>query len=303
MRDLTDRVRGELWEHPKLRSQFDEIGKDATGITYEEVLGRWQSPDSVNSQEFQAISQAIKEVLKRMDEDMAVYRRLNEQPMSISAYQLLLSKFFDGGVVFTLNHDLWFERFLTDQRGKRMNVVGLSKCDQIDNLQTDWFPGPMNEPKMQVTPQAKYCHVRHDALNLIKLHGGLNWANEKGTLMIMGDDKETSINSNPIFCKLNRLQDCYLGKAKRIMIFGYGFRDDHVNKTLLEAANRGAEFFVFDVKTYYDWGDHVRMAWTRPRGLSAALFKQLKQYCSLGHRVFSGVNKGGLDSRVQDFLT
>jgi len=81
-----------------------------------------------------------------------------------------------------------------------------------------------------------------------KLHGSSNWASPTDkNLMVMGGDKQVSIDQHPIL-KFYYEQFCkYVCEGRtRLMVIGYSFSDDHINRALLDGAGN-SELTVFVV--------------------------------------------------------
>ncbi|MFK4523108.1 hypothetical protein ABIF90_001089 [Bradyrhizobium japonicum] len=83
----------------------------------------------------------------------------------------------------------------------------------------------------------------------IKLHGSHNWlaSRTSGLLLITGGNKETDISSSPLLAWYNGLFETALcHPAAKVMVIGYSFSDEHINKTILRAKAAGAKFFIID---------------------------------------------------------
>lgn len=82
----------------------------------------------------------------------------------------------------------------------------------------------------------------------IKLHGSSNWKTRTGTLLVMGGGKAETIRSEPLLSGYARLFDQFLSKpSTKLMVIGYGFGDDHINQSLIRAAQgHGLSMFVID---------------------------------------------------------
>ena len=80
-----------------------------------------------------------------------------------------------------------------------------------------------------------------------KLHGSIDWTTKDEMLLILGGSKEGSIKRHPILAWYHSEFLARITQPNaRIMIIGYGFRDDHINRALIQAAHAGAQFFLMD---------------------------------------------------------
>jgi hypothetical protein len=83
---------------------------------------------------------------------------------------------------------------------------------------------------------------------IFKLHGSVNWSDEKGQLFIVGGGKAEHVQRIPLlrryleeFEQLLRERDCHL------MIIGYGFGDEHINEVIVDASNNNVSLGIFHV--------------------------------------------------------
>jgi hypothetical protein len=80
-----------------------------------------------------------------------------------------------------------------------------------------------------------------------KLHGSSNWQTTEGhPMLIMGGDKVREIGLHPILAWYADQFDHYLAQPNsRLMVIGYGFRDEHINAAIRRAVERnGLQLFV-----------------------------------------------------------
>ncbi len=93
--------------------------------------------------------------------------------------------------------------------------------------------------------------------NYIKLHGSANWCHSEGKEVLISGTKKTGKISSFNALQANFLlfeKLCEIQKL-RIVIVGYGFKDNHVNKHILRAIDNGAQLAIIDSKTqtnYYN---------------------------------------------------
>ena len=81
-----------------------------------------------------------------------------------------------------------------------------------------------------------------------KLHGSSNWRRSSGDdLLIIGGNKLGAIKFNPILIWYHEMFGSYLCMPDtRLMVIGYGFRDQHINEIVEKAVTSGTKFFVVD---------------------------------------------------------
>jgi hypothetical protein len=150
--------------------------------------------------------------------------------------------------IFTLNQDLLLEllyaKFFPIGHPKRksgVEFVGMTP-------QRDWNQDPLNTNWTERENRL----LSHNTQPIYKLHGSINWVDESNgnKMMIIGTEKEESISSQPIIRYLNGefFRQLLLENSK-LMIIGYGFKDRHINKYIIDAYNfkrdRGEDLPIF----------------------------------------------------------
>ena len=97
----------------------------------------------------------------------------------------------------------------------------------------------------------------------VKLHGSQNWRSADGSgAMVIGRAKELQIGSEPLLEWYFQLFQHLLYQPEgRILIIGYGFRDEHVNRVLARAAEDfGLRLHVMAPGSPQDFLSSVRKA-------------------------------------------
>lgn len=167
------------------------------------------------------------------------------------SYESALCRFtakFDA--IFTLNQDVLLEygykdRFdvglLTPQRWNSVHLPGMKRVPSPDALRHDSWAHARWEPLLDTEYQI-HPHIQP----IFKLHGSSNWRTSNGfPLLVMGGSKDEQISQHPI---LTRYADEFRGRLcrgdSRLLIIGYGFRDQHINRTIADAVyQHGLKFF------------------------------------------------------------
>jgi SIR2-like domain len=148
--------------------------------------------------------------------------------------------------IFTVNQDTLLEsryfHCLTD-RFVDCYTPGVANTDAlltIDNVADPYFV-------LKTPDTASFSLIPH-LQPYFKLHGSIDWITKREMLLILGGSKEESIKRHPI---LTWYHEEFLARITvpnaRIMVIGYSFRDDHINRALIQAAHAGAHFFVIDI--------------------------------------------------------
>jgi hypothetical protein len=74
-----------------------------------------------------------------------------------------------------------------------------------------------------------------------KLHGSMNWVGPSGgRLLVMGGNKTTTMRRHPILMwYAAKFVELLSKPGARLMVIGYGFRDNHINQLIYEAWQKG----------------------------------------------------------------
>lgn len=154
--------------------------------------------------------------------------------------------------IFSLNQDSFLE---LHYRGSRDGLV-----DRNDSrTERSWdFPGMRmaDVPDDQkVFPSATGIWIpsgEHQvpvgAQSIFKLHGSSNWRSVEGSdLMILGGGKERAIQRHPVLAWYSEVFVSLVSRPDaRLMLLGYGFRDEHINAALMQAVDAGLRIYIVD---------------------------------------------------------
>jgi hypothetical protein len=147
--------------------------------------------------------------------------------------------------IFTLNQDYLLEKLYLAPTGPRVS----------DRRWTRWhLPGMQTETLKGVEPPNNVIWVPGaikevpNSQPIYKLHGSSTWRDPaKGSVMILGANKEASIQSHEILrYYADEFRKRLSEKGARLMVIGYGFRDLHINTVITDAVRKGLQFYVID---------------------------------------------------------
>jgi hypothetical protein len=152
--------------------------------------------------------------------------------------------------IFTLNQDTLLERHYFNQN-VQLGSEGKWYGWQLPGVHPIHDPsrGPFDPRPTMYTPLApSEFAVRKGDQPCYKLHGSSNWTtDEGGSLLVMGANKATTLAGHPVLkWYFDKFQE-YLSQPVRVMTIGYGFRDEHINRALIDAAKqKKLQLFVVD---------------------------------------------------------
>jgi hypothetical protein len=203
-----------------------------------------------------AFEQALLDAFIAMDGEITRVNR--DHGINIYRVQDLLFRFWgqrgqsvDAGYMFTLNQDLWPERYLYN--GHVSDAPGAT------------LPGILRRPNQQLFApdmgrygEAFIMHPAEDPagrsqlrgyFNVVKLHGSFNWRTTDGrNELVVGTAKTDRIAASPLLSWYWDIFERVLSAGEvRLLVVGYGFGDDHVNAAIANAVeHHGLRLFIWD---------------------------------------------------------
>jgi hypothetical protein len=151
--------------------------------------------------------------------------------------------------IFSLNQDVLLEHHYINDN---IALIGKKKWAGAQ------LPGMRRVPAQEAMHSASWARstwhpeeegafkVEPSCQPIFKLHGSSNWCHADGrSMLIMGGAKAREIGSTPILNWYAQVfEDCLSQQPSRLMLIGYGFRDDHINAAIGRAVERGLKLFV-----------------------------------------------------------
>jgi hypothetical protein len=185
----------------------------------------------------------------------ALFDRMNKQFQSrqfefSNDVSRSFGKFLTGfDAIFTLNQDLrleldYFRRenvaLWHNTRWQGVEMPGLRPLphnDPFDRTSMKWRPEEPFHNNARMQP----CY---------KLHGSSGWLTDSGqSLLVIGRDKTGTIAQHPILHWSYQQFEDYLNRDDtRLMVIGYGFGDEHINQSLLDAHKAGKLRLIYLVQ-------------------------------------------------------
>jgi len=238
----------EVVNDPKLRKRlWAHQGKGG----FEGALADLQAEFNRDGASGRAALMAMQAAVKRMFEDMNKGLMASEDwTFGQQNRSRQIGKFltrFDA--IFTLNQDVLLEHHYANSYfeagGPRQwsgsDLPGMSPIQTQEGNYTGswarsiWIPMETLEfkPGAQLQP-------------IYKLHGSSNWTRADGDpLLIMGGAKTREIGQIPILNHYaNEFEKSLSIAGARLMIIGYGFRDQHINSTIAEGIKSGLKLYI-----------------------------------------------------------
>lgn len=232
-------LRRVLWEH-----------KDAGG--FESALAKVQDDLRLNpgapdlKRRLDAFQAAIHRIFAALDRGFAARPSWE---FTIERARTLLATLVEFDAIFTLNQDLLFERFYFNhsvmlERPNHWNGV---VAPGVREARDGSFPYDPAKSRWTPLPSSKF-EVNERSQPYFKLHGSWRWFDGAGQqMMVMGASKPATISAHPVLGWYQEEFRRRLSGDTRLMVVGYGFRDPHINETILNTAGGGElKMFLID---------------------------------------------------------
>jgi hypothetical protein len=217
---------------------------------FEEALAELQNAAAISTpgahDQLQRLETGITEVFDNMNCHLsaAKFSFRAETGWTVAEFLVL----FDA--IFTLNQDLLLESHhlmpagigfaLALVSGSRWDIGVLPGVDAIPDpnvvggynvLRTRWRP--------VASPSSTVIGPRHQPY--YKLHGSMNWHDPNGgRLLVMGGNRPTTMKQHSILTwYAEKFAEAVSTPNVRLMVIGYGFRDNHINRMIYEGWQKG----------------------------------------------------------------
>jgi len=228
----------------------DLLWKHQPAGGFENALAVVQSDFKRNPQthtnNLQHILSAVRQMFADMNEGYFDHTNFEFQNAREREVGTFLARF---DAIFTLNQDVLLEHYYIDcdtpvlsGRWDGSELPGMTPIHNAEN-QHSWAHRkwrPSSATAFQLNP-----HMQP----YFKLHGSSNWEEMLGQepMLIIGGNKSFEIGFYPVLNRYHELFEEYLMQADtRLMVIGYGFRDQHINQVLMRAIS-GSYLKIFTI--------------------------------------------------------
>lgn len=219
---------------PRIKSlMLDDF--DYESVYYRVMEGRFDPP------EMSSMIQAISEAYEVID---IIIRSEPPHPLNILKLCELIDRFAENkrkSFIFTLNQDLFIERF--QRLGKKTpSILGVGSVidEEAIHFRKQVKQSLYNQiPKKEEIDDIVNKQMKNEKFFLVKLHGSQVWRSASNSqVIVIGRTKESDIKKEPILTKyFDIFKEVLLKPEQNLLIIGYGFGDEHINKILVHAIN------------------------------------------------------------------
>jgi hypothetical protein len=242
---LADEMWSLIFNHPYIRSTERVHALLRNNFDFEDAYDEVMSGDDYNHDERSAIHTAVLDAYEKIDgivlgwiDNPNSSRRINRNNVNKLIAQFAGNR-HECGFFFTLNQDLFAERHYTGEHAAAPSIPGLQKGNRFSSS----FNQEIDNTNRITVPEREEIHkkasedLRDAHFCYVKLHGSYDWRKHDDSLqLVIGRGKEDIISREPIF-RLNweLFKSVLKQGARRLLVIGYSFRDEHVNKEITKA--------------------------------------------------------------------
>lgn len=211
-------------------------------LSYEAVYDEVLESQNYSLNQKREFTAAIRRAYEEMDDILC------KQPRNdVAGCRFFVSRFADldhlqtRGFVFTLNQDLFVERFYRET-GDHRSAMRLPLLQNPEYFKGSIEPGDKLQIRLPGMDdiskfQQRFWDKGTGKLMYLKLHGSYGWLSEDGSdVMVLGHGKKGRIEKEPLLKWYLSLFKTVLDSGdKKLIVIGYGFGDDHINEIIASA--------------------------------------------------------------------
>ena len=195
------------------------------------------------------LQQGIARVLREMNEAFFEIPNFEFQQYQARMLRTFLVRF---DAIFSLNQDILLDHhYLNDNihliAPRRWNGAQLPGMRRIPNR--EYLGAPSWGRDLWVPYDPSQFKIEDRFQPYFKLHGSSNWRDtEGGQLLVIGGEKSRAIQSHRVLAWYFEMFRALIFRPNtKLMVIGYGFRDQHINDIIIRAINEyGLRMFVID---------------------------------------------------------
>jgi len=256
---LADEMWAVILNQPEIRQYPDLRKRMLKELNYETLYDEVLASDNYTTggKEKPAFRKAIRNAYQRMHQNIC-QDDVRHRNSASGACRSFVARFAgsggERGFFFTLNHDLFMERFYLNKKVEsQVRIPGLRPRPK-------WFNGHLGSrleqddyvrlpPREMVEQEKERFWVRSsEHFVFIKLHGSYGWVTRRdGTdCMAIGHAKTEIIKHEPLLqWYLSLFEEVLRSRERNLVVIGYGFRDEHINNVIADAVrNQGLRLHV-----------------------------------------------------------
>lgn len=306
---LANQMWDKIFNHEQVQNHPSLVNLLKDNFDFESVYNEVTNGNSYTPEAQAALHQAVKSAYNQLDEATrnywgpSAYTSAASRPLvNWQGFSKLLDHFASEGksrgYIFTLNQDLFVERWYSEER-KLLRILGMTPGVDLrgkapwSRLQGGtltseyYFQAPSN-------PSEVVEGISH-LLYYVKLHGSMNWKSSDGRdLIVIGGDKPVQIHREKLLqWYFDLFQEVLSRPNRRLLVIGYGFRDLHINTVIAQSIRQhGLKLYIispqspegFKNELLRDGDEDKKTLW---QGLTCYWNRELKDVCPANQSYFA----------------
>ncbi len=221
-------------------------------LSFEAVYDQVLESSNYLPEQKRALTAAVRRAYEQMDQFLRQHRT-----QEMTACRIFISRFADPedartrSFVFTLNQDLFMERFFSDDGDHRrtMRIPGVHNPEwfKFSVESSDKFQVRLPSSEEVVRLEEKLREKGTGQFMYVKLHGSYGWLSQDGSdAMVIGHGKRGRIQKEPLLgWYLSLFKKVLREGDRKLVVIGYGFGDGHINEIIADAIQeRGLQLYV-----------------------------------------------------------
>jgi len=233
----------QIYSHPLVQGSPKLKMLMSKNFDFEEVYHIVNNGRQYSENDRSAIKETVLAAYSDLDEIIRLHGQGGVHPLiNVGKFQAFIEHMMgneNSGYLFTLNQDLFIERTY----GSAAILPGIAQPSL--SLMADQPLVNENYVDMPTVEDLGYAKSEFDeisGLKYVKLHGSQNWRGERG--LVIGLDKTSLIENEPVLYWYSKIFESVIKKGGHMLCIGYGFGDDHINKTLKEGLDFGMALHI-----------------------------------------------------------
>lgn len=240
-------------QSPELRSRLQK------NFDFESIYTEVMSEAGSSIEEKGSLLRAVYDAYRSLDDAIRGTQGAGTNWYGVKEFLHLFKNEGDQkGFIFTLNQDLFLERQF------QCNTPGVPEFNPVlyDRPGEELPPSQFAVVDREGIEERALNDIRErSGITYVKLHGSFGWSSlGKHTELVIGTQKEGLIGTDPLLkWYFDLFQSVIAQGKKKLLIIGYGFRDTHINKILLEGVQKhGLRIYIVSTKGPRELLDHMR---------------------------------------------
>lgn len=248
-----------IFNNPNLNQKIKKLFTESDGYDFETLYSTVINSSDYSSAEKDEFKQIVKGIYGDLHDVVTGFDLgpSNPEGVELRGVLKLFSSFCgtagETGIIFTLNQDLFMERFSKSKALGLGTLRYMPYMQKIESSQLDPdFRVELPDEQFLDDFRAKHLSSVGDRI-YVKLHGSSGWVSQDGSdRLILGIAKKEEIANEPLLKWYFKLfEDALYRSDVRLLAIGYGFRDSHINEVLIKAISEyGLKLFIISPEDF-----------------------------------------------------